>query len=155
HLLRAHGLAANVERAVAIRRADDLVRHAPRFFTHLFEAPPNETFRAEDGVFRIRDGLPLGDLADENLTLVVPGDHARRDARALLVHDDLGLPPFHDRDAAVRGAEIDSDDLAHGLLPPRGPSEFAGKLITREAASTALGTELEQEPCKWDALRFF
>ena len=46
-----------------------------------------------DRVLGVGDGLALGDLADEDLALVVPGDHGRRDARALLVDDDLGLRP--------------------------------------------------------------
>jgi hypothetical protein len=63
--------------------------------------------------------LALRDLTHENFALVVPGDDARRGARALLVHDDLGLTAFHDSHAAVRRSEVDADDPTHGYPPTR------------------------------------
>jgi hypothetical protein len=64
-----------------------------------------------DRAFRVGDGLPAGDIAHEGLTLVVEGDHARREAIALLVRDHLGLLALHHRDDGVRRAEVDADDL--------------------------------------------
>ena len=107
-------LAAHVEDALSPFLArDDLVGDALDLLGHLFEAAADEALGAEDGVLGVGHGLALGDLADEDLALVVPCDDARRDARALLVDDDLGLAPFHDRDDAVGRAEVDADDLAH------------------------------------------
>src|SRR5699024_4047396 len=43
------------------------------------------------------------------------GDDGRRGARALGILDHLGLAAFHDGHAAVGGAEVDADDLGHGV----------------------------------------
>jgi len=84
--------------------------------------------------------LTLGDLADEHLALVVPGDDARRRPGALLVHDHLGLSPFHDRDHAVGRAEVDADDLAHSqcLQFIRDDEAFRGSEPSRGRATEAL-----------------
>src|SRR6202034_1195584 len=74
-----------------------------------------EGLRAVDRILRVRHGLPLRDLTDEHLVLIVPRYDARRDARALLVDDHLGLAPFHDRNHTVRRPEVDPDNPTHGL----------------------------------------
>src|SRR5262249_51881862 len=68
----------------------------------------------EDGAFGIGDGLALGRLADESFAIIGEGDDRGRGAHALRVFDDLRRLAFHHGDARIRGAEVDTDDLAHG-----------------------------------------
>ena len=79
----------------------------------LVELAAHEALDREDGVLGIGDRLAAGDLADQDLALVVEGDHRRGQASAFLVGDDLGLLALHDRDDGVGGAQVDADDLAH------------------------------------------
>ena len=117
-LLGAYLLAADVERTVAVGGAHGLVGDSLGLLARLLELAADEPLGAVDGVLGVRHGLPLRDLTDEHLALVIPCDDARRDARTLFVHDHLRLAPFHDRDDAVRRPEVDPDNLAHDLVPP-------------------------------------
>src|SRR6185503_14182542 len=65
---------------------------------------------------RIHDGLPPRQLSDEGLPGIREGDDRGRQIRAVLVGDDFDVLAFHDGNHGVRGAEVDSDDLAHGGL---------------------------------------
>jgi hypothetical protein len=118
HLGRTRIFSPHDEGAIAVVRANDLVRDALQLFLHLFKAPADEALGAEDGVLGVGHCLSLGDLADQHVRLVVPSDHARRRACPLLVDDHLGLAPLHDRHDAIGRAEVDANDLAHGRLPP-------------------------------------
>ena len=69
-----------------------------------------------DRPVRIGDGLPLGDLTDENLSVLGKRDDGRRGARSLGVRDDRGLAAFEDGDDGVRGAQVDADRSCHGCL---------------------------------------
>lgn len=62
-----------------------------------------------DGAIDVRDGLALGDFADEYLSTLGERDYRRRRAGAFGVGDDGGLAAFEDGDARVGGAEIDTD----------------------------------------------
>jgi hypothetical protein len=64
----------------------------------------------------------------QDLAVFGVGDDGRRGARAFRVLDDLGLAAFHDGDAAVGGAEVDADDLAH---------DFSFKNVARREYSAA------------------
>jgi hypothetical protein len=75
----------------------------------IVEAAADQALDREDGVFRIGDGLALGRLADETLAVVREGDDGRRRARAFRILDDLRLAAFHDSDAGVGRAEVDTD----------------------------------------------
>ena len=44
------------------------------------------------------------------------GDDGRRGARAFGVFDDLRLAAFHDGDAGVGGAQVDTDNFAHNVF---------------------------------------
>src|SRR5262249_7065994 len=110
HFGRRNVLAANVESAVSIARTDDFVGDAPRLLPDLLEASANEAFGAKNRVFRVRDRLTFGDLPNQDLTLFVPGDHARRDPRPLFIDDNLGLAALHDRNDAVGRTQVDADD---------------------------------------------
>ena len=86
-------------------------------------ATAHEPLDRVDRPLGVCDGLTAGDVAHERLTLVVEGDHARREAIALLVRDHLGLLALHHRDHRIGGAEVDADDLftllgSHGSWIP-------------------------------------
>ena len=66
-----------------------------------------------NGVLRVGDGLTLGDLADQTLAGLGEADHRRRGAGALGVGDDDRLAALHHGDAAVGGAQIDTNNFAH------------------------------------------
>ena len=65
-----------------------------------------------------------GDLADQALAAVGEGDDGRGRATALRAGDHGGLATLHDSHDGVRGAQVDSDDLAHpeGLHARAGPA---------------------------------
>src|SRR5207245_1372438 len=84
------------------------------------ELPADEALHGEDGVLRIGEGLPLGDLADEALPLGGEADDRRRRPRALLVGYDLGRSALHHRDAGVRRTQVDPDHLTHAVPRSRG-----------------------------------
>ena len=105
-----------------------LVGHLADLGGHLGVHAAHEPLDRVDGVRRVGHGLALGQQADQALAVLVPRDHRRGGAIAFLVLDDLGLLALHDGDHAVGGAEIDSDDLAHGRTPFLGGMDvpFAG-----------------------------
>jgi hypothetical protein len=71
----------------------------------------------------IGDGLALGRLADQPLAVLGEGDDRRRGARAFRIFNDLRLAAFHDGDAAVGGAKIDTDNFCHERTSSA-PNEF-------------------------------
>ena len=86
-------------------------------------ATAHEPLDRVDRPLGVCDGLTAGDVAHERLPFVVEGDHARREAIALLVRDHLGLLALHHRDHRIGGAEVDADDLftllgSHGSWIP-------------------------------------
>src|SRR5262249_48444719 len=111
----------------------DLVGHHLHLFVDLVEAPAHEALDRVHGVLGIRHGLALGDLADEALAGLREGHDRRGDAPALGVRDDLGASALQDGHAAIRGPQVDADDLAHFQPPAFGsrPTSRAG--ATREA----------------------
>ncbi len=114
HLGRRHLLAADVEGHAAVVASHDVVGHAAQVLAGFVEAMADEALGAVDRPLGVGDGLPLGDLSDEDLTLLgVPAHHRRRQAIALFVDDDLGLFALHHGDDRVGRAEVDSDDLSH------------------------------------------
>src|SRR5207244_2314099 len=87
----------------------------------------------EERILGVGDRLAFGNLPNKDLSFVVPSYNARRDARALLVDDHLGLTPFHDRDDAIGRPEVNTDNFTHVTLPPT----LRRKLITQCGTSTA------------------
>src|SRR5206468_7984732 len=68
----------------------------------------------------VGDRLALGRLADEPLAVLGESDDRGGGAGAFRIFDHLGLAAFHHRDAAVGGAEIDTDYFSHmNLLCPK------------------------------------
>jgi hypothetical protein len=115
NLRRRHLVAARLDPGVAIVGLDDLEGHQVDVLLHflLFEAAADQALDREQGVLGVGHRLALGRGAAQDLAVVGIGHDGRRGARAFRVLDDLGLAAFHDGDAAVGGAEVDADDLAH------------------------------------------
>jgi hypothetical protein len=108
-------LALGLDARVAVRAGDDLVRDDGLLLAHLGLLAAHEALDGEDGVLRVRDGLPLGDGADEPLAALGEGDDGRGGATTLRVLDDGRLAAFEDGHARVRRAEVDADGLGMGL----------------------------------------
>ena len=66
-----------------------------------------------DGAVDVGDGLPLGDLTDEHLAVLVDCDDGRGRATAFRVCDDLRVAALEDGDDGVRGSEVDSNGTRH------------------------------------------
>jgi hypothetical protein len=66
----------------------------------------------------VRDGLALGDLADQYLTGLRERDHRGSGPGAFGVGDDGGLTRLERGHHRVGGAEVDADGLAHRGIPP-------------------------------------
>ena len=64
----------------------------------------------------VRDGLALGDLADQAVALRGEGDHGWGGSRPFRVGDDDRLAVLDHGDTGVRGAEIDADNSSHEYL---------------------------------------
>jgi hypothetical protein len=80
---------------------------------HLGLLAAHEALDREDGVGGVRDGLALGDGADQALAALREGDDGRRRTAALRVLDDRRLAALEDGHTRVRGAEVDPDGLCH------------------------------------------
>ena len=120
HLLKDHRadlgrgilLIPHLDPGVAVAAVHDVVGNqlAVLFDGLVADAAADQAFHGEHGIGGVRDGLALGRLADQALAFREAHDRGRG-AGAFAVLDDLGLAAVHDRDAAVRGAEVDADDF--------------------------------------------
>src|SRR5665811_2621985 len=66
-----------------------------------------------DSTLDVGDGLSLGDLADEHLTVLGERDDGRGRTPALRVRDDRGLAALEDGDCRVGGTEVDPYRTCH------------------------------------------
>ena len=80
-------------------------------------ATAHEPLDRIDRVLGVRDRLSLRDLADQTLPGLGERHDRRRDPPALGVRDDRRLTALHIRHGRVGGAEIDTDDPWHCVLP--------------------------------------
>ncbi|EGD00055.1 putative NAD-specific glutamate dehydrogenase encoded in antisense gene pair with dnaKJ [Burkholderia sp. TJI49] len=115
NLRRRELFAMRFDPGVAVVGLDDRVRHQADVLLDflLFEAAADQALHREQRVLRVGHGLTLGRRADEHFVVVHVRDDRRRGARTFRVLDDLDLVAFHDGDARVRGAEVNTDDLSH------------------------------------------
>ena len=118
-------LVARVDPRVAVRSADHGVGHHGQLFVDLGELATHEPLDTEDGVLWICDRLAPSDRAHETLAALGKANDRRRGATALGVWQHLGLATCEDRDARVRGTEVNADRLAH----------VVGAFLGREARS--------------------
>ena len=111
-------LVAHADPRIAVVGFGDRVRHQRDvFLDFLFvELAADQALDGEQGVFRVGDGLALGRRANQDLAIFLVSDDRRRRARAFCVFDDLRLAIFHDRNARVGGAQVDTDDSAHDFF---------------------------------------
>ena len=79
-----------------------------------------------DGPIGIRDGLALGHLADQDLSVFGEGHYRRGGAGTLGVGDDYRVAAFQDGDHRVGGAQIDSYGLGHVVAPVSSSLFFFG-----------------------------
>ena len=93
---------------------DDLVRHEVEIFLHfrIGELATDQALHRVERVLGIGHRLALGRGADEYL-IVLERDDRRRGAIAFRILDNTRGRAFHDRDAGIGRAEVDTDDLAH------------------------------------------
>jgi|GEM_PF-2226631 len=76
--------------------------------------PAHEALDGKDGVLRIDDGLPFGDLSYQSLPrLRVDGDDGREEPLPLRAGDDDGFSPHHHRADGVGGAQVNANNLTH------------------------------------------
>ncbi|EMA04454.1 NAD-specific glutamate dehydrogenase [Haloferax mediterranei ATCC 33500] len=80
-----------------------------------------------DGVLRVLDSLVLRRLAHQTLTIVGERDDGRSRSVAFCVHNNLRVAALHYRERAVRGTEVDTQNLVarhlarkYRLLPVKG-----------------------------------
>ncbi len=71
------------------------------------------TLDRPDRPVHVRDGLALGDLADQDLSVLGERHDGRRRARSLGVRDNLRLATRQDGDDGVGGAQVNSDRACH------------------------------------------
>ncbi|EON15887.1 NAD-specific glutamate dehydrogenase [Cupriavidus sp. GA3-3] len=118
NLRRRQLLVAHRHPCVAVVGLDDGIRHQADVLLDflLFELAADQALDRVQGVARIGDGLALGRRADQDLAVFHVGDDRRGGAGTLRVFDDLGGVAFQDRDAAIGGTEVDTDDLTHYSL---------------------------------------
>jgi hypothetical protein len=110
-------LAPHLDARVAAGGLHGLVGDELDLLEHLFVTAPHEPLDGEDRVLRIGDGLTLRHLSHEDLAVLREADDRGCEAAALLIRDDRGIAPLHDRNDRVRRPEIDPDDLRHEPLP--------------------------------------
>ena len=91
-----------------------------------------------DGALTVGDGLTLGHLADQALSVLCKCDKRGRGARTLGIGDDDRLAALDDRDAGVGRAQIDSYDSGHAF-----PSVWLELPFYAEHFIQALSTECE------------
>ena len=97
----------------------DLLRGERLVVDLLLPVGAHVALHGADGPVDVGDGLPLGDLTDEDLAVLGERHHRRGGAGAFCVRDDGGLAAFEDGHHRVRRTEVDSDRTSHCLLPPR------------------------------------
>ena len=112
---------------------DDLVRHhvLSSCGDRIGEAAADQPLDRKQRVFGVGDGLPLGGLSDQTLAFFGERDHRRGGAGPFGVLNNFDVAAFHDRDARIRGAEIDTNNFAHVFTPnsanpPLGPIRQPG-----------------------------
>src|SRR5690606_15558217 len=82
----------------------------------VLELTADQALDREQGVGGVGDGLALGRLADEDLTILGVGDDGGRGTGTFRVLDDLGLAALHEGHTGVSGAQVYANDLSHSSI---------------------------------------
>ena len=120
-LLQNHGrnflgsvfLAIDVDDGTAILALHDIVGDGLALFGSFVVAAADEALHGRNGVLRVGDSLVLSGLADNTLAVFAEALDRRSGAVAFGVHQNGGLIAFHNRHRGVRGAQVDTQNLAH------------------------------------------
>ena len=118
HFRRRHLLAVGgLDPGVAVVMGDDLVGDEVDVLLDLVvgELASDQALDRREGVLRVGYGAAARGRADQHFA-VLEGDDGRGRAVAFGVFDDADRTAFHDRDARVGRAEVDTNDLAHVCL---------------------------------------
>ncbi len=107
-------LAACLNPSVAVTTVNHGERHVLLVFGEIgvVSATADKALHTKDRVFRIGHGLPFGRLTHKTLCLG-ECDDGGGGARTFGVFDHAGLRAVHDRDAAVGGAEVNTNNFGH------------------------------------------
>ena len=87
------------------------------------ELTSDQTLHGIERVGRVCNGLAFRRRAYQCLTVFHVGNDGRSRTSAFGVLKNFDLTAIHDRHATIRGAKVDTDNLAHGELPFKN-SEF-------------------------------
>ena len=111
-------LALGFDPGIAVAAVDHVERHVLAVLgqIRIVVATTDQTLDAEDGVFRVGDGLPLCGLADETLVVCERNDGRCR-ARAFRVLDHAGLAAVHDGNARVCSSKVNTNYFGHVFDP--------------------------------------
>jgi hypothetical protein len=104
--------AADLDPRVAVVGTRDLCTARAKTRSRPRRAGAHEALDREDRVLGVRDGLPLGHLANEAFSVLGDRHDRWRRPRAFLVDDDRGLAALHDRDDRVGRSEVDSNHFS-------------------------------------------
>ena len=117
-LLRGHALAAHFHPRVTVVGRCDLVGHEIDVFLYFFlgELAANQALDGIQRVLRIGNCLSLGRCANQHFATILVGNDGRRGTCALRVFNHLGRVAFHDGDAGVGRAQVNSDNSSHDFL---------------------------------------
>ena len=106
----------NVHRRLAFEAGLHFERHLLDLGADFAVGAPHEAFDGKHRVGGVGDGLTLGQLAHQTLSVLGESDYGRRCAAALGVGDDDGFSTLNHCDAGVGGTQIYSDYFSHFLF---------------------------------------
>ena len=103
---------------VAVVGLDDLEGHQVDVLLHLGfgELAADQALGSVNGVLGVGDGLALGGCAHQDFAVFLIGDDGGGGTGAFAVFDHAGVVTLHDGDAAVGGAQVNTDDFSHNSL---------------------------------------
>ena len=106
-------LAIDIDDGTAILALHHVVGDGLALFGGLIIAAADKALHRRNGVLGVGDSLVLGGLADNTLAVFAEALDRRSGAIAFGVHQNGGLIALHNRHRGVRGAQVDTQNLAH------------------------------------------
>ncbi len=118
-LRRRHFLAAYFHPCIAIVSLDDGIRHQADVLLHFlfFETTADQALDCIQRVLGVGDGLTFCRCASQNLAIFLISDDGRCGACAFGVFNHARFAAFHDGDAGIGGAQVNTDNFAHYDFP--------------------------------------